>query len=198
MRTPLVVVLLAACSDKTPPKVDVPSPATMPGDAGVGKTIVVSGVDPSGMDLDDDSPRVVSAQPRVNRPGRPIDVTLRSTPPGAQVAVDGVVIGNTPAYWSGMADGREHQFLFTLRGHGIARYRFVPVASGVIHARLEPIVEQPAAGVPPPEVVPQPPAHLAPPPAVVKPVEQPPAPLLTPDAAVPPPAPPTGGVGPEP
>ncbi|NVB78000.1 MAG: PEGA domain-containing protein [Kofleriaceae bacterium] len=196
MRTPLVVVLLAACSDKTPPKVDVPPPATTPDDAGV-KTIVVSGVDPSGMHLDDDSPRVVQQQQQPNRPGRPIDVTLRSTPPGAQVAVDGVVIGNTPAYWSGMADGREHQFLFTLRGHGIARYRFVPVSSGVIHARLEPIVEQPDAGVPPPEVVPQPPANIAPPPTVVKPVEQPPAPLLTPDAGVTP-APPPGSIGPQP
>lgn len=198
MRTSLVVVLvaLAACSDKTPPKVD--NAPSVVGDAGVRKTVVVSGVDPSAIQPDDTGPRVPSQPSQPNRPGRPIDVTLRSTPPGAQVAVDGVVIGNTPAFWSGMADGHEHQFLFTLRGHGIARYRFVPVSSGVIHARLEPIIEQPDAGVPPPEVVPPAPASVPPASSVVQP-EQPSAPLLTPDAAVVPPPGPTGSaIGPQP
>jgi hypothetical protein len=198
MRNSLVVVLaLAACSDNTPAKQDVPPPAA-PGDAGARRT-VVPGVETSELPAGEDTGAHVSSRPAPpNRPGRPIDVTLRSTPPGAQVAVDGVVIGNTPAFWSGMADGREHQFLFTLRGHGIARYRFVPVSSGVIHARLEPIIEQPDAGVPPPEVVPpEPPASLAPPSTVVKP-ELPSAPLLTPDAAVAP-APPIGSaIGPQP
>ncbi len=198
MRTPLAAVLvaLAACSDGTPPKVDIPPPATTRDDAAVRQQVIVSGVDPA---IDDDTDtRVAQQSPQPNRPGRPIDVTLRSSPPGAQVAVDGIVIGNTPAYWNGMADGREHQFLFTLRGHAIARYRFVPVSSGVIHARLERIIEQPDAGVPPPEVVPRSPAAVPPPTTVVKP-EQPPAPLLTPDAAV---APPPGldatGIGPQP
>jgi hypothetical protein len=202
MRTPLVVWLaLAACSDKTPPRVDIPPPVTTPDDASLGTIVSTSGSDSSGTHLDDDTESRVVAQPsQPGRPGRPIDVTLRSSPPGAQVAVDGVVIGNTPAFWMGMADGREHQFLFTLRGHGIARYRFVPVSSGVIHARLEPITEEPDAGVPPPEVVP-PAAKSAPPPTVVKPVEQLPAPLVTPDASVAPFAPPPdpgSGVGPQP
>lgn len=198
MRTPLVALLaLAACSDKTPPKADPAPLLTTPDDAGVGKAFIVSGVDPSGMPDDDSGSRVGAQPPQPGRPGRPIDVTLRSSPPGALVEVDGVVIGNTPAFWSGIADGREHQFLFTLRGHGIARYRFVPVSSGVIHARLEPIAEEADAGVPPPEVVP-PRANIAPPPTVVKPVEQPPAPMVTPDAAVAPPTNPGSSVGPQP
>jgi hypothetical protein len=48
-----------------------------------------------------------------------------------------------------------------MRGHAIARYRFVPVSSGVIHGKLDPIHEENDAGVPtpPPEVVPpRPPA----------------------------------------
>jgi hypothetical protein len=114
------------------------------------------------MHVDDDGvPHTAPAQPPPNRPGKPIDITLRSTPPGAQVAVDGTVIGNTPAFWAGTADGREHEFVFTMRGHAIARYRFVPVSSGVIHGKLDPIHEETDAGVPtpPPEVVPpRPPA----------------------------------------
>jgi hypothetical protein len=149
------------------------------------------------MHLDDDATApFVASPPPAGRTARPIDVTLRSTPPGAQVAVDGTVIGSTPAFWNGLADGREHQFVFTLRGHAIARYRFVPVASGVIHARLEPILEEPAAGVPPPAVVPPAPSPTTPPaapPTVVKPVETPSAvpPASPENPAVPP-------VGPQP
>jgi hypothetical protein len=154
----VALTLLAACSGKK--QQDEPSSEPPPigslvrGDGGV--TAVITG-DPSGMHLDDGvAPHQVAPTPPPNRPGRPIDVTLRSTPPGAQVAVDGTVIGTTPAYWSGMADGREHEFVFTARGYAIARYRFVPVASGVIHGRLDPIHEETDAGIPtpPPEVVP--------------------------------------------
>ena len=161
-----------------------------------------SGVDPSAVHLDDYSgtPRMVAPQPLPGRERRAIDVTLRSSPPGAVASVDGTPIGNTPAFWSGYADGREHQFVFTLPGHAIARYRFVPVSSGVIHARLERIADEPDAGVaPPPEVVPQPPPSAvvppAPPPTIVTPA---------PDAAVAappvvtPPAPPTAPTGTEP
>ena len=109
------------------------------------------------MHVDEDvTPPAVRRRRSRAGPGRPIDVTLRSSPPGAQVAVDGTVIGNTPSFWSGNADGREHEFVFTMRGYAIARYRFVPVTSGVIHGRLDPIHEDNDAGVPtpPPEVVP--------------------------------------------
>ncbi len=195
----LALTTLVACSgDK---KKDEPEPAPQPkigtlvvGDAGV--TSVITNIDPSGMHVDEDvAPRPVTPPPQPNRPGKPIDVTLRSTPPGAQVAVDGTVIGTTPSFWSGMAAGREHEFVFTMRGHAIARYRFVPVASGVIHGRLDPIREENDAGVPvpPPEVVPPRPPTT--------PSVNPPAapPTIVPDAAAQPaPAPVPGPVGPTP
>jgi hypothetical protein len=182
--------LLIACrgnSDKPKP---VPEPAApLRLDAGLHAP---SGVDPSALHLDDDvGGRPVTPPPGPNRPGRPIDVTLRSSPPGARVSVDGQPLGNTPAYWSGLADGHEHEFLFTLPRHAIARYRFVPVSSGVIHARLDPIAEDVDAGVPPPEVVPsQHPSLVVPTPAVPAPVALPPvaappadaAPVVTPPA----------------
>ena len=172
---------LLAChgnSDKPKPTPD-PAQQALRLDAGVHTAL---GVDPSAMHLDDDvGAPAVTPQQTPNRPGRPIDVTLRSSPPGARVSVDGQPLGNTPAYWSGLADGHEHEFLFTLPRHAIARYRFVPVSSGVIHARLDPIAEDVDAGVPPPEVVP---------PRDPPPVSPPPAPMAAPDAqpVVPPPA----------
>jgi hypothetical protein len=99
------------------------------------------------MHLDEAGERRPSAPPGPPHAAHPIDVHLRSTPPGAQVAVDGVFVGYTPTYWAGEADGREHEFTFVLAGHATARYRFVPTASGVIHPRLEPIADEPDAGV---------------------------------------------------
>jgi hypothetical protein len=151
--------LTIACSSKK--KEEEPAPTPPPGvgtlvHADAGSTAVITDLDPNARHMDDDvGSHPVQAQPQPNRPGRPIDVTLRSTPPGAQVAVDGTVLGTTPAFWSGMSDGREHEFVFTARGYAIARYRFVPVASGVIHGHLDPIREETDAGVaaPPPEVM---------------------------------------------
>lgn len=162
----------------------------VPSDGGVGSTAVTvpPGVDPSAVHLDDytGTHRPVAQPPLAGRERRAIDVTLRSSPPGAVAAVDGVSLGPTPAFWSGYADGREHQFVFTLPGHAIARYRFVPVSSGVIHARLDPIAEERDAGVaPPPEVVPQPPPSAVVPPA--------PPPTIVPDAAPVVPTPPAPG-----
>lgn len=173
---------LLACSDNTSDKPRPvtnrpdPEPTKIQLDGGAGGQI---GTDPSAvMHLDDDvGGRPFTPPPGPNRPGRPIDVTLRSTPPGARVSVDGQPLGNTPAFWNGMADGREHEFLFTLPKHAIARYRFVPVASGVIHARLDPILEDVDAGVsPPPELVPPQRQPL------VVPTPTTPAPAMTPDA----------------
>jgi hypothetical protein len=79
--------------------------------------------------------------------GHAIEVVLRSSPPGATAAVDGVPTGPTPAYWAGQADGQEHEFTFVLAGHASARYRFVPITSGVIHARLEVLTDDTDAGV---------------------------------------------------
>jgi hypothetical protein len=181
-----VLMLLAgtaACSgkhehkDKAEPP---PGPATVlvPTDGGMEAVTVPPGVDPTAVHVDDVGPyRPVQPPTGPARERRPIDVTLRSSPPGAVVSVDGNPLGNTPAFWNGYADGREHTFVFTLPGHALARYRFVPVSSGVLHARLEAILEEHDAGVgPPPEVVPHPP-----PSAVVPPSQ---GPVITPDAAV--------------
>ena len=206
----VLALLLVACSgEKKRDDHAKPDPIVgqlVVGDAGV--TAVVTGVDPSGMHMDEGvAARPMQVQPAA-REGKPIDVTLRSTPPGATVAVDGTVIGTTPAFWSGTADGREHEFVFTMRGHAIARYRFVPVASGVIHGRLDRIHEETDAGVPaaPPEVVPpKPPASAINPPTAPPTIVQPgDAAAALPSTVTPPQAPvtvPSGSsapVGPQP
>jgi hypothetical protein len=167
----------------------------VPGDGGVGLVVTVPpGVDPSAVHIDNHgSYRPPQPLPLPGRDRRAIDVTLRSSPPGAMAAVDGTPIGPTPAFWSGYADGREHQFVFTLPGHAIARYRFVPVSSGVIHARLEPIIEERDPSVrPPPEVVPQSPPSAIVPPAPPPTFVYPPVPLDAAPAPVMPVAPPAG------
>lgn len=203
-----VVALLASCSgdDKAGTAPTEAKPTDQPirfvvTDAGMPGT---TGVDPSAVRVDHGAgERPTPAQPLPGRERRAIDVTLRSSPPGARVAVDGTEIGTAPTFWSGYADGRQHEFTFQLPRHAITRYRFVPVSSGVIHARLEPIAEERDAGVaPPPEVVPKPsPSAVTPP--------TPPPTLVTPDAAIAPPPPmqpaqgsavpaPSSGPGPQP
>ncbi|HTL34872.1 MAG TPA: PEGA domain-containing protein [Kofleriaceae bacterium] len=151
----LTLFAAGACSDDARPKQDPGPTASIRLDAGV-MPQHPSGplVDPTGMHVDDDPGSRTVAQPAGNRAARDIEITLRSTPPGARVSVDGTPLGTTPAFCNCKADGREHEFLFQLPNHAIARYRFVPVTSGVIHARLDPIAEEPNAGTPPPEVVP--------------------------------------------
>lgn len=102
-----------------------------------------------------------TARPVTKRPTRPIEIVLRSSPVPARVSVDGAPLGNTPQVWLGDS-GAEHEFAFQAPGYGLARYRFTPITSGVIHPRLEPVAEDVDAGVaPPPEVVPpQPPAPV--------------------------------------
>ena len=182
----MLVIAVAACgSPSSPDPASKPAPVHAHGDAGVPGITTIHGFDPaSGMHLDEGGGEHRPANVAAARTGRPIDVTLRSTPPGAEVAVDGAYLGTTPTYWPGQADGREHEFTFTLPGHAIARYRFVPVTSGVIHARLEPIVEEPDAGVPQSEPEPEPPPerHVPPPPP------PPPPTVITPDAEAAPPS----------
>ena len=97
--------------------------------------------------LDGDPGRHLTQPTRFkNRPARAIDIVLKSSPTHAIAAVDGVQIGTTPTYWFGDSDGREHEFTFVLRGHAVARYRFVPIQSGVVHARLEPVRDEPLDG----------------------------------------------------
>jgi hypothetical protein len=190
------IVMLVACSTKSAPD-PRPKQVAPRADAGASGVTTIHGYDPtSGMHLDEGGERrAIAAAPAARAP-HPIDVTLRSTPPGAQVAVDGVPMGYTPTYWPGEADGREHEFTFVLPAHATARYRFVPIASGVIHTRLEPIAEEPDAGVAEtsPEGAPLPGAGSAllnPPPAPVAPKDA----VAVPDAVEPERA---GGAGPNP
>jgi hypothetical protein len=192
----VVLALLAACSEKTVPiaKTDTPKQ---------GSAVPIDITTPDRTPpRPDDIPHV---QPTASRGAHSIQITLRTSPPGATAAVDGTPVGTTPAYWSGDADGREHEFTFDLRGFALARYRFVPITSGVIHARLDPIAEETDAGVavspeatlphagsvlvnPPPAPV-APDAYVAPPPPVVPPDAAAVAPPT--DAAVQPPIGPT-------
>lgn len=177
-----LVLLIAACSEKAAPqhKAEAPKPPPPPA--------------PAGHTIEREDPVHVAPAGNPGHAARPIEVTLRSTPPGATAAVDGTVVGTTPAYWGGDADGREHEFTFDLKGFALARYRFVPVTSGVIHARLDPIAEETDAGVSPESAAPGAGAVLVnPPPAALAPdAATAPAPVLVPDASAnvaPPPAP---------
>lgn len=135
----VVLALLAACSEKSVPVAKTDTPKQ-------GSAVAVPVAPPDRPPpRPDDVPHAQPPQPA--RGAHPIQITLRTTPPGASAAVDGTPVGTTPAYWSGDADGREHEFTFDLRGFALARYRFVPITSGVIHARLDPIAEETDAGV---------------------------------------------------
>ncbi|HEY0986761.1 MAG TPA: hypothetical protein VGD80_06895, partial [Kofleriaceae bacterium] len=112
------------------------------------------------------------------------------SPPGATAAVDGVPIGPTPTYWSGDANGREHEFTFVLPGYAFARYRFVPITSGVVHARLEVLTDDVDAGVPTEMMPPSPGAPPAPSASPPAPNATPPAPSAAPPSPNPAPSPP--------
>ncbi len=187
------LLLLIACSSSESPRVEPaapPPPLVL--DAGREAVTEVEPFDPSsGLHLDDDGRRTVTSGDRSrakNREKRPIDVILRSSPPGARVSVDGAPIGTTPAYWFGDADGREHEFTFVMPRHAMARYRFVPLTSGVVHARLEPVADERHDENLQPEIAP-----VLAPDAALRPVPPPPT-VLMPDAAravvLPPPVPP--------
>ena len=78
--------------------------------------------------------------------GRPIELVLRSSPSGAVAAIDGVPIGPTPTVWQGSTDGRPREFTFVLPGYAIARYKFIPMQSGVVHGTLGRLKSEPDAG----------------------------------------------------
>ena len=142
-----LVALLAACqgggSDaprqmSTPPEAP---PAPSP-DAAVPATPAAPGppaeegwLDP--VPGDDPGARTPRTPRRPPRPARFVQLTLRSTPPGATVYLDGERIGVTPTFWEGDVDSRPRDFTFALGGHVTVKYRFVPITSGVVHPRLE-------------------------------------------------------------
>jgi hypothetical protein len=121
------------------------SRSTAPGTA----TAATAGQDPSSFHLDD--PDVEYEVPRRSsrsRRGRQIEIVLRSSPPGAVAAVDGVAIGPTPSLWQGFTDTTPREFTFVLPGYAIARYRFIPTRSGIVHGTLEPIKVEEEPGRP--------------------------------------------------
>jgi len=128
-----------------------------------------------------------TAGPTPKRPTRPIEIILRSTPGDAEAWVDGTYIGITPQVWGGDT-GAAHTFMFKKAGHAMAQYRFVPVSSGILHPRLDPIEADVDAGVTAPREVA--PVELAPPPSISADADS--APM-----APPPDASPTG-IGPQP
>jgi hypothetical protein len=147
-RAAIWLIFALACSGKSEPPRAEPPPEATRGEASAGDRAVEATGDPSAAVRGD---REAAGQPPVRQGparSRPIDIVLRSSPPGATAAVDGVPIGPTPTYWSGDANGREHEFTFVLPGYAFARYRFVPITSGVVHARLEVLAEDTDAGVP--------------------------------------------------
>lgn len=170
MLVAVAVTALAGCPRNEPTA--APAPVPVPIVVAAPDAAAVAPFDPAEAYLDDDGdvPRPAPNR-RATRTGRSIDIMLKTTPAGAVAAVDGVPIGRTPAHWAGEADGKEHEFTFTRSGYSGARFRFVPITSGVIHATLEAITNEPqglepmiapalapdaGVGAPPPRVVPPP------------------------------------------
>jgi hypothetical protein len=183
----LIVAVVTGCSEKSEPPPPQPTPLPVVTDAGIDGITEIGSYDPTAAHLDDDGTQVRTTQGRTRRPAEPIGIMLKSTPPGAIVAVDGRQLGRTPKYWPGLADGEEHEFTFNLERHAMARYRFVPITNGVIHATLVPVTtETTDAGLGPiiaPTFAPD--AAIAPPPTILTPD---PAPRTAPIDAAPPPA----------
>lgn len=161
----LALAAALACDgggEATPTDSKAPAPVVTVSDAGpplahaADEAARVPGAEPSS-EFHLDNPDVAYGRPSrraARAPARPapahIHMILRSTPPGAVAAVDGSVVGHTPAYWEGEANGKPREVTFVLPGHAMARYRFIPVTSGTIHGRLEKLrVELPDAGPPP-------------------------------------------------
>jgi len=172
----------AGCSGEPAGPAPQPPPPSPPQDAAVDGAAALPGADPaSGSHPDEGSAaaRVAPARSK-SRPPRPIDVTLKSDPRGALAAVDGRPIGTTPTFWAGESDGLEHEFTFTLAGHASAHYRFVPITSGVLYVKLQPVAAEPPDGGLGPVIAPKftPEAAAAPPApqAPSSPPSSPPAP----------------------
>lgn len=139
----LVAALGGACGDRATTDKPAAPPASTPArsiDAGV---TTVPAFDPSS-DYHYD-PDVAAPRPSAragSRDRKPVQLLLRSSPGGAFAAVDGYAVGLTPVVWEGDANGGSHDFTFRLPGHSVARYRFVPLTDGIVHATLVRIPEE--------------------------------------------------------
>lgn len=117
-----------------------------------------------------------SRRPSKPRSPRAIDIMLRSTPTGAGVYVGNEYVGTTPTIWTGEPATEPVDFVFVKPNHAPARYKFIPITSGLVHGRLEPLAVDardaglepliapklaPDASVPPPDAAPPPPVDAA-------------------------------------
>jgi hypothetical protein len=114
----LLAILLLACSAKK-------RPAAAP-DAAPAAVIAT---------VPDAAPPPAPPEP----PRKQHRITLRSTPTGAAVKIDGHAVGSTPTVAEVVADDQVHEFVFTLDGYAPQRYTFPPVKDGVVHASLKPL-----------------------------------------------------------
>jgi len=179
---------LCACGGerKEPPVRDAPAATAVP--APVPDSPLGAPPAPTGpVHYDDDAPARPPRGAGTARAGRPIEILLRSSPVVARVSVDGRPLGNTPQLWQGEADGRPHEFTFQADGYALARYRFLPVTSGIVHASLEVMTDESNVVQAPPEVQRAPdPAHPLPPPVddalapLALPPDAPAAPVVAP------------------
>jgi hypothetical protein len=120
--------------------------ATVPPiDAGI---TAVPTFDPSSGFHLDDTPVARPGSRIAARDRKPVQLLLRSSPPGAIAAVDGTRLGPTPVLWDGVTDGLRHEFTFVMAGHALARYSFVPVTSGIVHGTLVKLTDDQDAGLP--------------------------------------------------
>jgi PEGA domain len=127
-----VILGLEACGRRSadePPPPDAPAARTVPFPAVVPMPVFAPVV-----------PQATASRPHLH-------LTLRSTPSGAAVTVDGRLAGPTPTRWDVEDDARQHDFAFILRGYAPWRLRFSPSRDGVVHATLE-AIRGPDAGVP--------------------------------------------------
>jgi len=87
-----------------------------------------------------------AAQPMPSRAR--LHLSLRSTPAGAAVTIDGRVVGTAPVRWELDDDGKLHSFVFTMPGYSPWRLQFSPSQDGVVHATLQTIPEPDAGALP--------------------------------------------------
>jgi hypothetical protein len=85
------------------------------------------------------APQHADAMPEPGATAQLLHLILRSTPAGATIEVDGRPVGITPTAWDAPVTERPREFVFALPGHVTARYRFVPIRDGVVHATLHKI-----------------------------------------------------------
>lgn len=119
-----------------PPRTAVSIDAGVPIDAGI--TTLPSRDPDDGFHVDPIDPTMAEPSPPVGRNrrrGPTVSLLLRSTPPGAEAAVDSVPVGRTPVLWEGEGM-KAHEFTFTYPGHSLGRYKFVPITDGVVHGTL--------------------------------------------------------------